>query len=239
MRSLLLRLFAAVVVISGFSFVHADDEGAKSGGGLQPGTKSKPTHIPGSFQLWMVTGPQAGRYHSPVCEHGLNPVAFIFLRDLDLEDKGLVSFLKKLDELSVKHPDARFGVCAVVLNDGGFRAALETDEGDFAKALAKTAAVKEDYEKKMKELATQEKLERAAFALYAEGGPKGFNLGKDAATTVIFYNKHVVLDNFTFQDKLKDEDVAKMMGEIEQVVLETERLARPSYKNKLKATKKK
>jgi hypothetical protein len=234
MRSLLLRLLVGVVIVSGLSLAHGDDEG-----GLQPGTKSKPTYIPSSFQLWMVTGPQAGRYHSPVCEHGLSPVALIFLQDFDPEDKELVSFLKKLDQLSAKHPDARFGVCAIVLNDGGFRAALEKEGGDFAKELAATAAVKEELEKKMKAVAADEKLERVAFCLVAKGGPKGFQLSDDAAVTVIFYNKHEVLNNFTFKDKLKEEDVAKMTAEMEKVVLEVERLARPSYKNRLKTTTKK
>src|SRR4029079_11292321 len=129
---------------------------------------------PASFQVWMVTGPRALRYHSLVCAHGLNPVAFIFVKDFDPEDKALVALLKKLDDLGAKHPDARFGACMVILNDGGFREVLEKEDEDLAKQLADTAFVKDDLEAKLKELAKNEKLVHVTLALDTKAGPKGY-----------------------------------------------------------------
>jgi hypothetical protein len=235
MRNLLTRMLAGVFILGAFVAARGDDDEPKGGlkSGPQPGTKSKPIHIPTSFQVWMVTGPRAARYHSLVCEHGLNPVAFIFVKEFDPEDKTLVALLKKLDNLSAKHPDARFGACLVVLNDGGFREVLEKEDEDFSKKLAETGAVKDILEAKMKELAKEEKLDRLTMALDTKVGPKGYQLSDDAQTTVLFYNKHVVLHNYAFKDKMKDEDVDKMADDIGKVVLEVERLSRPVYRNKV------
>src|SRR5579859_7752756 len=97
MRSFLTRVVAGVLILSAFVVARGDEDGVKSG--PQPGSKRKPTYVPASFQLWMVSGPRAARYHSPVCENGLNPAALIFVKELDTEDKGLVALLKKLDTL--------------------------------------------------------------------------------------------------------------------------------------------
>src|SRR5262249_53452451 len=159
----------------------------------------RPIHIPASFQVWMVTGPRALRYHSLVCEHGLNPVAFVFVKEFDPEDKTLVALLKKLDELGSKHPDARFGAAMVVLNDGGFREVLEKEDEDLPKKLAETGYIKDALEAKLKDLAKDEKLAHVTLALDTKAGPKGFKLSEDAAITVLIYNKHIVLNSYAFK----------------------------------------
>lgn len=235
MRNLLIRVLAGVLLVGAFAIARGDDEDTKTGlkSGPQPGTKSKPIHIPASFQVWMVTGPRAARYHSLVCEHGLNPVVLIFVKEFDPEDKALVGLLKKLDELSAKHPDARFGPSLIVLNDGGFREVLEKEDEDLAKKLAEAGYVKDALEAKLKDLAKDEKLNHLTMALDTKVGPKGYQLSEDAHTTILFYNKHIVLHSYAFKDKIKDEDVDKMVAEIEKVVLEVERLSRPVYRNKV------
>jgi hypothetical protein len=181
----------------------------------------------------MVTGPRALRYHSLVCEHGLNPVAFVFVKEFDPEDKTLVALLKKLDELGSKHPDARFGASMVVLNDGGFREVLDKEDEDLPKKLAESGAIKDALEAKLKELAETEKLKHVTLALDTKVGPKGFKLNEDAAITVLVYNKHIVLNSYAFKEKMKDEDVEKIGAEVEKLVLEVERLSRPVYRNKV------
>src|SRR5262249_7583015 len=151
MHCFLTRVLAGTLILGAFAVARGDEEGLKSG--PQAGSKQKPIYIPGSFQVWMVTGQRAGRYHSPVCEHGLNPAAIIFVKELDTEDKGLVMLLKRLDTLMAKHADARFGCCMVVLNDGGFRDALDKEDDDVAKRLAEAASYKDELGKKLKELA--------------------------------------------------------------------------------------
>jgi hypothetical protein len=235
MRNLLTRLLAASFLLGAMVAARGDDDDPKDGfkSGPQPGTKTKPVHIPASFQVWMVTGPRALRYHSLVCEHGLNPVAFVFVKEFDPEDKTLVALLKKLDELGAKHPDARFGACMVVLNDGGFRDVLEKDDEDLPKKLAEAGFTKDELEAKLKELAKTEKLGHVTLALDTKAGPKGYQLSEDAPITVLFYNKHIVLNSYAFKEKMKEEDVDKIAGEIEKVVLEVERLSRPVYRNKV------
>jgi hypothetical protein len=225
MRCHLSRLLAALLLLSLVPCAHADDEAFKSG--PQPGTRRKPNFVPGTFQVWMVTGPQAIRYHSVVGEHGLNPVALVFVPDVDPEDKVLCDFLKGLDELTVKHPDARFGVATIILNDGGFRDALEKDDADFSKRLADTARIKDDLEAKLRELAKTLELKKVVFCLDTKTGPKDYELSPDAQITILVYNKHQILQNFTSKDKLTKESADKLLAEIEKLVLEVERLSRP------------
>jgi hypothetical protein len=235
MRSFMIRLLAGCFLLGGIVTARGDDDEPKNTfkSGPQPGTKTRPIHIPASFQVWMVTGPRALRYHSLVCEHGLNPVAFVFVKEFDPEDKTLVALLKKLDELGSKHPDARFGAAMVILNDGGFREVLEKEDEDLPKKLAETGLIKDALEAKLKELAETEKLKHVVLALDTKAGPKGFKLNEDAAITVLVYNKHVVLNSYAFKEKMKDEDVEKMGTEVEKLVLEVERLSRPVYRNKV------
>jgi hypothetical protein len=236
MRNLLIRVLAASLFLGGFVAARGDDDDEAKPtfkSGPQPGTRSKPVHIPSSFQLWMVTGPRAHRYHSVVCEHGLNPVAFIFIKELDPENKPHVTLLKKLDDQIARHPDARFGVCLVVLNDGGFREVLEKDdEGELSKRLAETGYVKDVLEAKLKELAKNEKLDNITMALDTKAGPRGYQLSEDAAVTVLFYNKHIVRSSFAFKGKLTEQDAERVAGDIEKTVLEVERLSRPTYRNR-------
>lgn len=241
MKNTLIRVLAATILFGGMLAARAadddDDNKPSFKSGPQPGTKTKPVHLPSSFQVWMVTGPRAARYHSFVCAQGLNPACFIFVKEFDPEDKTLVALLKKLDELMAKHPDARFGTCLVVLNDGGFRDALEKEDDDFSKRLAETASVKDELEAKMKEMAKTEKLEHVTLALDTKAGPKALNLNEEAGITVLFYNRHIVENSYAFKEKMKEEDVTRIAGEIEKVVLEVERLSRPVYRKKVIKTK--
>lgn len=236
MRHFLIRLLAGCFLLGGIVAARGDDDDEPKNAlksGPQPGSKTRPIHIPSSFQVWMVTGPRALRYHSIVCEHGLNPVAFVFVKKFDPEDKALVALLKKLDELGSKHPDARFGAAMVVLNDGGFREVLDKEDEDLPTKLAEAGAIKDTLEAQMKELAETEKLKHVTLALDTKEGPKGFELSKGAAITVLVYNKHIVLNSYAFKDKMKDDDLEKISTEVEKLVLEVERLSRPVYRNKV------
>jgi hypothetical protein len=236
MRTLPTLLLVGILGLGTVVAVRGDEEGLKSG--PQPGTRARPTHIPGTFQIWMVGGPlvtkETGkRYHSPVCEHSTNPVCFVFVREFDPEDKALVGLVKKLDTLAAKHPDARFGCVLVILDDGGFRDVLQKEEDDLPKRLAETGAAKENLENKLKEMAEAEKLSSITLALDTKAGPKGYQLNEEAQVTILLYNKHIVLENWAFKEKLKDEDVDRIYAPVEKIVLEVERLSRPEYRNKV------
>jgi hypothetical protein len=231
MHAIVTRFLVGMLILGAFAVARGDEEGLKSG--PQPGSKQKPSFVPASFQVWMVTGARAGRYHSPVCENGLNPAAIIFVKELDTEDKGLVKLLKRMDTLMAKHGDARFGCCMVVLNDGGFRDALDKEDDDITKKLAEAASYKDELGKKLIDLTKAEKMEHIHLALDTKGGPKDFELNDEAKTTIVFYNRHIVLRSYAFKDQIKEEDADRIASEIEKVVLEVERLSRPTYRNKV------
>lgn len=226
--------FSGLLAMLGLAtWTSAADEALKSG--PQPGAAAKPTRIPGSFQCWMVTGKQAGRYHSPVCEHGLNPVVLVFVRDVEEADKPLTGLLKRIDEMIAKHPDARVGCCEVLLNDGGFRATVEEDkEGeDFSKRLADNAKIKDELEVRLKELAKAAEFKHVVLSLDSTQGPKEYQLNPEAHVTVLVYNKQVVLSSRAFKkDEFNGEAAAKIAKEVEAIVLEVERLSRPTAKRR-------
>lgn len=202
----------------------------------KPAASAKQARIPGSFQCWMVTGKQSGRYHSPVCEHGLNPVVLVFSREIDEADKPLPVLLKKIDELIAKHPDARMGCCSILLNDGGFRAALEEQdkEGeDFSKKLADTSKIKDELEAKLKEVAKAAEFKLVTLSLDSPAGPKEYKLDPEAQITVLLYNKQVIRGRHVFKKEEFDEAAAaKVAKEVEALVLEVERLSRPMPKRR-------
>jgi hypothetical protein len=186
---------------------------------VKPGAPDKSKTIPNSFQAWMVTGPHAGRYHSPVCDHGLNPVVLVFIREVEGADKPLFDFLKKLDELAAKHADVKLGVCAIFLNDGGLREALSKSGEDYTQKFAKTTVVKQDLERQLRALAQEKGLEKVAIALDTTAGPPGYQIDDQSQITVVFYDQQNVLARETFaKDKLTDADVKKTLGGVQKKV---------------------
>lgn len=218
-----LRIVSAGILILGMaSSTWCADDVFKSG--PQPGTAEKPELIPGTFQCWMVTGLRAGRYHSPVCEHSLNPVVLVFGRNAD--DNELGTFLKKIDGLIAKHPDARLGCCAVILNDGGFRETLGTEgDEDITPKLAEAAGKKDELEVKLRELGKECK--HVTFALDLASGPKEYKIHDEAQVTVLVYYKHVILGSYAFKEALQEKDADKLLQDIQKTVLEVEKMSRP------------
>lgn len=175
--------------------------------------------IPGSFQTWMVTGSHAGRYHSPVAEHGLGPVVLIFVREMEGPDKPLADLLKKLDEISIKHPDVRLRACAIFLNDAGLRDALAKTGEEYARKYAETTVVKDDLETKLKGLAKAKELNRVDLAMDQSAGPRNYPLDEKAQITVLLYNQHTVLDYKAFaKDKLNEVDVKNILADVTKAV---------------------
>ena len=143
--------------------------------------------------------------------------------------------LKQLDDLAAKHPDARLGCCTILLKDGGFRRVLGEEIGatpeeqrDFSKKLAAAAKRKDDLEKQLKALAQAKMLEHVNFGLDATSGPKNYKIAEDAAVTVLFYNRHQILANYSFKEALKEADVNKIAARVRATVLEVEKRSRPT-----------
>lgn len=208
------------------SLIHAQDTGA---GLLKPGDK-----IPGAFQTLAVTLPpstlkpiaQAGRYHCPVCEFGLNPGILVFAKQPDsAEDAGktasVTGLLKKLDAVIAKHPDALAGASAT-FGDGGYLkqllAELDDTTGvstpvkdvDFTKAIE----FKEKAEARLKELAKAAEFKHVGVSL---GLPETYPIPANNDARILFYYKHeVIFDEAFAHDKLTDaaiEKIVKTVGE--------------------------
>lgn len=201
-------LFAGALAFGLASFCPAADPVKPQAGG-----------IPSSFQAWMVTGKHAGRYHSPVCDHGLDPVVLVFLREVEGADQPTVDLLKKLDELAANHPDVKLGVCAVFLNDGGLHEALGKSGEDYVKKFSETTTAKRSLEDQLRGLAKEKGLEKTEIGLDTTAGPPGYQIDENSQVTVVFYNDHHILDRKSYpKDKLNEGEVKKIVGEVGKTV---------------------
>ena len=118
----------------------------------------------------------------------------IFAREVS---DPLTSLVKKIDEATAKNKDARMGSFVVFLNDD------------------------ESLEKKLKEVADKEKIEHTVLSIDNPAGPDGYKVTKDADVTVVLYNKRTVKANYAFKKgELKEEDVNKIVKDIEKILPE-------------------
>src|SRR5687768_15433897 len=97
----------------------------------------------------------------------------IFAREIDDSLTGLV---KKIDAITGENKKAKkMGSFVIFTSD--------TDE----------------MEDKLKELAKKEGIKNTPMAIDNPSGPKGYNVAKDAAITVVLYNKREIKANYAFK----------------------------------------
>src|SRR5262245_39740691 len=107
----------------------------------------------------------------------------------------LTSLVKKIDQATAEHKDAKMGSFVVFLSD---------DEG---------------LEKKLKDLAKREQIENTVMAIDNPAGPRGYNVAKDADVTVVFYTRHNVKVNHAFKKgELKESDAEQIAGEVSKIL---------------------
>lgn len=186
--------------------------------------------IPGPFQTLIVTGDRAGNFHCPVCEYDLRPAVLVFVRDVDDAGPGLTEFLKKLDALIAKHPNARIGACAVFVNDGGYRQSIQNQIDNAAKVtdleLTRAILAKEDKEAKIKDLAKKAGLKNITLGLGSAKELVKYDLDKNAEVTVLVYDRQEVVGVEAFaKDKLTEQDAAKILKQVETVADKVEKAA--------------
>jgi hypothetical protein len=199
-----------------------------SAGAQEAGKSGLPANkeLPGPFEVLSVTGPHAGRFHCPVCAHGLNPQVLVFLRDAGDLDKPLVDFLKKLDDMIAKHAEVGVGASVIILNDGGYRQALETKTDDLAKATD----LKDAIASKLRDLAKSPELDlkQVTLSLDTPAGPKGYEINPEAQATILLCHRQTVVANYSFlKDKPSDQDLEKILKDLGARVAEAEKLGRP------------
>jgi hypothetical protein len=197
--AVLLAAFACLTPVA------VSDQPAKSG--LKAGDE-----MPGPFRPFNVTGPRQNKLHCPVCEHGLNPTALIFVPMPEGEpSKPLVALMQGLEKQIDKYRRARFGAAIVFLNPSLNKPNLP--EGD----LLDTLAVKVRDWAKAAGLREDPKGNQVVLAIDHYARPKGYAL-KEGWTTALIYDKLHVVNNLSFEKELTDADVQSILGAVDAML---------------------
>lgn len=152
--------------------------------------------VPGPFHPLNVTGPDAGQKVCLYCKNGTNPVAMVFARDISTP---LVKLIKKIDQATAKHEDAKMGSFVVFLSDSG------------------------SLEKKLKEVADKENIKTTILSIDNPAGPQGYKVSKDADVTVVLYTDHKVKANYAFaKGELKDKDIDTVVASLSKILPQSE-----------------
>src|SRR5258708_36802903 len=120
----------------------------------------------------------------------------IFAREVS---DSLTSLVKKIDAATVKNKDCKMGSFVVFLND------------------------EENLDKKLKELAENEKLKKIALAIDNPGGPQAYKIAKDADITVVLYggsySTGAVKANYAFtKGEMKDKDIDNIVEDLARML---------------------
>lgn len=115
----------------------------------------------------------------------------IFAREID---DSLTSLVKKIDAATAAHKKDQMGSFVVFTSDD------------------------EALEGKLKELVKKEGIKNTPLAIDNPAGPKGYNVARDAAVTVVFYVNREVKANHTFKKgELKAESIEKIMKDLPKI----------------------
>lgn len=149
--------------------------------------------IPGPFHPLNVTGESAGKKACLVCKHGANPVAIVFARSTDCP--ATAKLLQKLDAATAANSKCEMGSFAVYLTDD-----------DKASA-------------KLEELAKENKIKNLTLSIDNPAGPAKYEINKDADITVVLYNEHKVVANYSFKKgEIKDADIDAIIKDVAKIV---------------------
>jgi hypothetical protein len=163
-------------------------------GELKPGEE-----LPGTFQPYNLNGKFRGRFHCLVCEHGLNPVAAVFVRGTD-DLQGLTAFLQALDAAVKKNEKSRLAAFAIFVDEQ-----LPNVVSDDEK--------REELARKLDDLAG--KLDKVAVALASKKDLEKYPFAQDAEITLLLYNKLKIVESQVLtRDKLTKEAIPALVNEI-------------------------
>lgn len=191
----------ALTILAGAVVTGAGAQDAKSG--IQPGKD-----FPASFHPYNATGSSAGRFHCLVSEHGLNPVAAVFARNIDdVSNAGFVALMQSLDALAVKNGAARLG-CYIVFVADDVNVVLTDD--DKRNALAS----------KLQDVGKAAGLQKTVLAITSPDDVKDFGLSDQAGVTAVLYDRlKVKAVHAVPLDKLNEAAVKKLVEEVSATLL--------------------
>jgi hypothetical protein len=119
------------------------------------------------------------------------PVAVVFARDLSAP---VTSLVKKIEACTTKNKDKKMASFAVFMSD------------------------EEGLDKKLKQFAEKEKIEKCALTIDNPSGPAPYKIAKDADVTVLLYvKKHVKVNHAFKKGELNDEAIAKVLKDVPKI----------------------
>jgi len=149
---------------------------------------------PPAYQVLDATGPNEGKKLCYRCQYGPKPVVNIFTRELN---DSVASLVKGIDDQVAKNSDKKMCAFVVLLTD-----TPDEDAGKL-KAFAKKHGIKNT------PLTTFENT----------AGPGNYKIAKDAAVTVMMWNKQRVRVNHAFpKAELPDTTVKAVVSDTKSIV---------------------
>jgi hypothetical protein len=153
-------------------------------------------NLPGPFHPLNITNaekPEAcGQKNCLVCQHGINPVAMVFARQVD---NNLTMLIKKLDAEVGKNKAAHMGGFVVLLTDD------------------------QNAEKQLKKIADEHGIKNISLAVDNPAGPPKYNVAREADITVVLYNKQKVQANHTFtKGGLNEKAIEKVVADVPKIL---------------------
>jgi hypothetical protein len=116
----------------------------------------------------------------------------VFARDLSAP---VASLVKKIEACTSKNKDKNMASFVVFLSD------------------------EEDLDKKLKDFADKEKIEKTPLTIDNPSGPKSYKLNKDAEVTVVLYvNKTVKVNHAFKKGELNDAAIDKVLKDVPQIL---------------------
>ncbi len=149
---------------------------------------------PTAFNVKDITGPNKGKSLCYRCQYGAKPVTAIFTREVTPE---LAALVKEVDTAVGVNKDKNHRAFLVLLTD-------DADAG--AKQLEKLAA--------------DQKITNVPLTIFdGTAGPAPYKIAKDAAVTVLQWNKMRVQSNHAFDSaKLTDEQVKAVTSDTAKIL---------------------
>ena len=147
-----------------------------------------------AFNVKDITGPSAGKSLCYRCQYGAKPVACVFTREITPEVSALI---ENIDKQVGENKEKKMQAFVVLLTD-------DADAG--AKQLTKLAADKN--------------IKNVPLTIYdGVAGPDKYKISKDAAVTVLMWNKSKVQVNQAYATpKLSEEQVKSVAAETKKIL---------------------
>lgn len=147
-----------------------------------------------AFNVKDITGPNQGKSLCYRCQYGARPVTCIFTREVNAQ---VASLIKQIDTTVGENKSKDMKAFVVLLTN-------DADAG--AKELTK--------------LASEQGIKNVPLTVFdGQAGPPKYTLSKDAAVTVLMWNKGQITVSDAFSSaKISDEDLKKVVGDTSKIL---------------------